>query len=61
MFSGRCLAWFSSERIYSAGDLNSYRYPQPEWMEFGDSYQRIRGRIADTEGNRNYTGRLTVN
>jgi hypothetical protein len=30
-----------------------------QWMELGDPYGRIRGRIVDPELDRNSTGRLT--
>jgi hypothetical protein len=30
------------------------------WMELGESYGRVRGRIERTEGNRNSTRRPTV-
>ena len=50
----------SSERLHPAADSDRYRHPQPnKWIEVGDSYGRIGGRIVGPKGDRNSTGRIT--
>jgi hypothetical protein len=49
----------SSEWLYPANDSDRYRHPQQQWLELGDSYGRIGGRIASPKGDRNSTGRPT--
>jgi hypothetical protein len=39
----------SFEKLYPAADSDRYRDPQ-QWIELGDSNERIGGRIAGSEG-----------
>jgi hypothetical protein len=39
MFANRSLAWLSSEKFHPASVLDRCRFPQPNWIEFGDSYE----------------------
>jgi len=47
MLADRCLAWLSSESPDPLTDSDTYTVSQ--WMEFGNSYGRIGGRIAGSE------------
>ena len=46
MLADRNLEQLSSERLNPAADLDRYRPINKQWMELGDSYGRVGGRIA---------------
>ena len=40
----------SSERLHPAADSDIYRHSAKQWMELGDSYGRIGGKVEVLKG-----------
>ena len=55
MLADRNLSWLSSERLYQQLTETS-----KHWIEVGDPYGRVRGRIEGTSGGGNPIGSQTV-